>query len=66
MFSVIHGYVWVNSVLPISWYQTVAKKKVITFTMNNSPQHALVVGLMKNIKKGLQAQNLLAYKLVIA
>jgi hypothetical protein len=34
--------------------------------MNNSPQHAFVVGLMKNIKKGLQAQNLLAYKLEIA
>jgi hypothetical protein len=34
--------------------------------MNNSPKHAFVVGLMKNMKKGLQAQNSLANRLVIA
>jgi len=34
--------------------------------MNNSPKYAFVVGLMKNIKKRLQAQNSLAYRLVIA
>jgi hypothetical protein len=34
--------------------------------MNNSPKQAFVVGLMKKMKKGLQAQNYLACRLVIA
>jgi hypothetical protein len=34
--------------------------------MNNSPKHAFVVGLLKNMKKGFQAQNFLAYRLLIA
>jgi hypothetical protein len=42
------------------------KKKMIKLIMNNSPQHAFVVGLIKNIKKGVQAKNSLAYKLIIA